>query len=591
MGVGLCCLRACVYEEVDMSGIRRGLLTRLPAFAVGAVACVGMLAALGPVAPARADGGGGSLPPAAARAVREAKARKDPARLAAAAKAARPVVEPVAPAAARSAEPDGLVASGVWGSSPWEYRVENGQRVLTLHAGTIGKTYSPGDWYSGDSVADMLPDKGSGLSVIRIDPGVAAAYGSSLFAGLPSLLRIEGGGNLDVSKVTSTDRMFEDDVALQSVDVGDWDMSNVTNTAAMFKNCRSLRSLDVGNWNTSNVFQTGYGGEDQYDRGDGQYNEADPEHETRGMFENDSMLTFLDVGRWDVGNLHDAAGMFRGDTSLQYLDVRDWNTKTLEYTAHMFEHDAMLDNLYINDWDLTSILGMAYMFRACGNLKNISLNYHANSQTTFDSMVYMFADDASLVSVGMNNDDFAAVKYIGHMFANDPALVSVSMGHTSIGELMRADYMFAGDRSLGEFIFNGQKPMAFATDSFHETRLEHMFDGASSLSLLDLSALSSGIPEENPPYTHVRSESMFAGTASLSMLVLPRDAYYWMGNSGLPDVPAVGSRVPELSQVVASSRWVALNGSAMGSMYTSQQLMDMGPRPEATVYQWDMRAA
>ncbi|WP_295728908.1 hypothetical protein, partial [uncultured Bifidobacterium sp.] len=66
-----------------MSGIRRGLLTRLLAFAVGAVACVGMLAALGPAAPARADGGGGSLPPAAARAVREAKARKDPARLAA----------------------------------------------------------------------------------------------------------------------------------------------------------------------------------------------------------------------------------------------------------------------------------------------------------------------------------------------------------------------------------------------------------------------------------------------------------------------------------------------------------------------------
>ncbi|MCT6900560.1 MAG: hypothetical protein M3Z40_05885, partial [Bifidobacterium sp.] len=151
-----------------MSGIRRGLLTRLPALVVGAVACVGMLAALGPVTPARADGGGGSLPPAAARAVREARARKDPARLAAAAKAARPVVEPVAPAAARSAEPDGLVASGVWGSSPWEYRVENGQRVLILHAGTIGQN-DPDEGPSAHQVADVLPDKGSGLSVIRID--------------------------------------------------------------------------------------------------------------------------------------------------------------------------------------------------------------------------------------------------------------------------------------------------------------------------------------------------------------------------------------------------------------------------------------
>lgn len=591
MWVGLCCLRACVYEEVDMSGIRRGLLKRLPALAVGAVACVGMLAALGPVAPARADGGGGSLSPAAARAVREARTRKDPARLAAAAKAARPVVEPVVPAAARSAEPDGLVATGVWGTSPWEYRVENGQRVLTLHAGTIGKTYSPGESESGHPVADMLPDKGSGLSVIRIDPGVAAAYGEHLFAGLPSLLRIEGGGNLDVSKATSTYGMFEDDVALQSVDVGDWDMSNVTSTAAMFMNCRSLRSLDVGNWNTSKVFQTGWGGGDQYDRGDGQYNESAPEHKTYGMFENDSMLTFLDVGRWDVENLYMSSGMFRGDTSLRYLDVSDWNTPHVDATAHMFEHDAMLDNLDTSNWSLLNNHGTAYMFRACGSLKSITLNHNAAENSGFDSMVYMFANDPSLVSVDMDHDNFAAVKYIGHMFANDPALVSVNMSHTNFDELLRADYMFAGDRSLTDFIFNGQKPMVFGTDYFNETRLEHMFDGASSLSYLDLSALSNGHVQDGPPYMHVRSEGMFAGAASLHTLVVPCDAYRWMANSGLPDVPAAGSRVPDWSQVVASSRWVALNGSAKGSMYTSQQLMDMGPRSETTVYQWNVRDA
>ena len=573
-----------------MSGIRRGLLTRLPAFAVGAVACVGMLAALGPVTPARADAGGGSLPPAAARAVREAKARKDPARLAAAAKAARPVVEPVAPAAARSAEPDGLVASGVWGSSPWEYRVENGQRVLTVHAGTIDNTYSPGELPSEHPVADMLPDKAVGLSVIRIDPGVAAAYGEHLFAGLPSLLRIEGGGNLDVSKVTSTYRMFEDDVALQSVDVGDWDMSNVTNTAAMFKNCRSLRSLDVGNWNTSKVFQTGWGGEEEEQRGDGQYDESDPMHETQGMFENDSMLTFLDVGRWDVKYLYDAAGMFRGDTSLQYLDVRDWNTHGLSFTAHMFEDDALLDNLDPRGWDLSNILGMAYTFRACGSLKSITLSHQVNHQTAFDSMVYMFADDASLVNVDMDHDYFMSLDSFGHMFANDPALVSVNMSHTSWQSGYRMDYMFAGDRSLTDVSFRGEYPM-MGDGICPPDSSKHMFDGASSLSYLDLSAFSRTFFEENPPYWHAPSEGMFAGATSLHTLVLPRIAYRWMANSGLPDVPAAGSRVPGSSQVVASSRWVALNGSAKGSMYTSQQLMDMGPRPETTVYQWDMRDA
>lgn len=593
MWVGLCYLRACVYEEVDMSGIRRGLLKRLPALVVGAVACVGMLAALGPVTPARADGGGGSLSPAAARAVREARTRKDPARLAAAAKAARPVVEPVVPAAARSAEPDGLVATGVWGTSPWEYRVENGQRVLTLHAGTIGQN-DPDEGSSVHQVADVLPDKGSGLSVIRIDPGVVAEYGDRLFAGLPSLLRIEGGGNLDVSKATSTYRMFEDDVALQSVDVGDWDMSNVTNTASMFKNCRSLRSLDVGNWNTSKVFQTGWGGEDQYDRGDGQYIESAPEHATRGMFENDSMLTFLDVGRWDVGNLVNAAGMFRGDTSLQYLDVSGWNVQNLNYTSHMFENDTMLQDLDPSAWHPCNyeLLGMAYMFKGDTKLKSITFN-RIPGQTALDSLVYMFADDTSLVSVDMNHSYFPAVKYVGHMFANDPALVSVNMSHISIGGLTRAEYMFAGDRSLTDVNFRGAciSPVFRPAGDYYETTFEHMFDGVSSLSYLDLSALSNGHVQDGPPYMHVRSEGMFAGAASLHTLVVPCDAYRWMANSGLPDVPAVGSRVPESSQVVASSRWVALNGSAKGSMYTSQQLMDMGPRSETTVYQWNVRDA
>lgn len=589
MGVGLCCLRVCVYEEVDMSGIRRGLLWRLPALAVGAVACVGMLAALGPVTPARADGGG-SLPPAAARAVREARTRKDPARLAAAAKAARPVVKPVVPAAARSAEPDGLVASAVWGTSPWEYRVENGQRVLTLHAGTIDNTYSPGEWASEHPVADMLPDKGSGLSVIRIDPGVAAAYGEHLFAGLPSLLRIEGGGNLDVSKATWTYQMFKDDVALQSVDVGDWDMSNVTNTASMFKNCRSLRSLDVGNWNMSNVSQTGWGGEEREQRGDGQYNESAPEHETQGMFENDSMLTFLDVGRWDVGSLTNASGMFRGDTSLEFLDVGGWNTYRLKYAAHMFEDDAMLDNLFINDWDPYSIEGMAYMFRACGSLKSIAFSHKVNYQTTFDSMVYMFADDPSLVSVDMDHDQFDSLEYFGHMFANDPALLSVDLSDTWWQINYRMDYMFAGDRSLTDVNFRGVK--TGLRDGVHPPdRMEHMFDGASSLSYLDLSPFSPKPFEGNPLYQYVRSEGMFAGATALRTLVLPYTACLWMANSGLPDVPAAGSHVPGSSQVVASSRWVALNGSAKGSMYTSQQLMDMGPRSETTVYQWDVRDA
>ena len=257
----------------------------------------------------------------------------------------------------------------------------------------------------------------------------------------------------------------------------------------------------------------------------------------------------------------------------------------------MFEHDAMLDNLDTSGWTMYSNHGTAYMFRDCGSLKYINLDHIAAYDSGFDSMVYMFADDPSLVSVDMSYSEYSAVKYIGHMFANDPALVSVNMSHTSFDELRCADYMFAGDKSLTDFIFNGQKSMFFFTDYSRETRLEHMFDGASSLSFLDLSALSSAFPEENPPYTHVHSEGMFAGATSLRTLVLPRIAYYWMANSGLPDVPAAGSRVPGSSQVVASSRWVALNGSAKGSMYTSQQLMDMGPRPEATVYQWDMRDA
>ena len=63
--------------------------------------------------------------------------------------------------------------------------------------------------------------------------------------------------DIDTSKVTNMDRMFNSCSRLTSLDLSSFNTSNVTNMSRMFSGCSKLTTLNLSSWNTSNVTNMG----------------------------------------------------------------------------------------------------------------------------------------------------------------------------------------------------------------------------------------------------------------------------------------------------------------------------------------------
>lgn len=87
------------------------------------------------------------------------------------------------------------------------------------------------------------------------------AFGSGDNATIPNVMnlkRIIGIENLDVSNVTTMERMFRNCKKLETLDLHKWDVSNVENMLQLFNGCRSLKTLNIDGWNMKNVTNIQY---------------------------------------------------------------------------------------------------------------------------------------------------------------------------------------------------------------------------------------------------------------------------------------------------------------------------------------------
>ena len=55
----------------------------------------------------------------------------------------------------------------------------------------------------------------------------------------------------------------------------------------------------------------------------------------------------------------------------------------------------------------------------------------------------------------------------------------------------------------------------------------------------------------------------------------------------LPNVPAIGTKIPDTDTTVTAFRWVATSGYQQGKRYTSDELQQLTGRDQVTTYDWD----
>ena len=189
-------------------------------------------------------------------------------------------------ASADVAEDDGLavstqasgenIASGTWGTCPWEIDSEG---TLRVHAGEgADLSWRGAPWYSNRAIIK-----------------------SAVFDG-------------DVELPSSCSHMFKDCSSLASVDVSGWDMSSVTDISSMFSGCLRLTSLDLSGWDVSGVT------------------------DASAMFYDCASLTSLRVSGWDVSSLADMGSMFEKCPKLTSLDISGWAVSGVTDMSSLFLH-------------------------------------------------------------------------------------------------------------------------------------------------------------------------------------------------------------------------------------------------------------
>ncbi|MBQ6395168.1 MAG: BspA family leucine-rich repeat surface protein [Atopobiaceae bacterium] len=414
------------------------------------------------------------------------------------------IVLALTPLNARAAD---VIASGTWGTCPWEITDDG---VLTVHPGVgesqSGKEFSPWSDYSGSITAVVFANENGRMAV-------APENSAHLFHGLRKIVSIDLSG-LDITGVSSMRTMFSGCSSLSSLDVSGWDTSSVTDMQYMFNGCSSLAHLDVSSWDTSSVRGTG------------------------SMFCGCSSLVALDVFGWDVSNVGvwGMQKMFDGCSALAYLNVSGWNTSHVSDMGRMFAECSSLASLDVSNWDTSSVTDMSSMFSGCTSLTDLDVS---DFETMYvHDMSGMFRDCSSLTFLDVSNWQTLGSSYAGpylvmsDMFNGCSSLASLDVSNWDTSSVTDMSGMFGGCSSLASLDVSNW-------DTSSVTDMSSMFLWCSSLASLDVSLWDTSCVTD--------MSSLFFGCPSLTSL----DVSGW-DTSGVTDMSRLFSGCTSLTNLDVS---------------------------------------
>ena len=239
---------------------------------------------------------------------------------------------------------------------------------------------------------------------------------------------------------TSCYKMFSDCKKVKVLDLSNFDTSNVTDMISMFLHCSSLVELNLQGFVTNNV------------------------SDMASMFNGCKALKHLDLSGFDTSNVSDMACMFCGceSLSLKELDLSNFNTHNVTDMFDMFGGCHSLTELNVSNFDTSKVSNMGSMFEECKSLSHLDLSSFDTSNVT--NMYCMFLECKSLKGLDLSNFVMAPVTSTSFMFKDCQSLVSLN---------------------LSSFDNTG-----FVLSTEPDEKMEDMFYGCTSLSLLDLSSLS-----------------------------------------------------------------------------------------------------
>lgn len=280
--------------------------------------------------------------------------------------------------------------------------------------------------------------------------------------------------NMDLSKVSCLNQIFQNDKSLTSVDFRNTKFADKATTAWMFSG-QDTSKINIQLSGAKNipkdVFDTfkNAAKTQKVDKIDLSNASLSSEVTGSGLLSGLSDVKQIDVTKFDISHVTDMTNMFSGDTNLTKITgLSTWNVGNVTSMNSMFAGDTALTNLDLSNWKPLKVTNMAAMFKGCSGLKSITLNWGTNTQSV-QNFSEMFANDNNLQTIdGIGEWSVSNATDISHMFAcinldSNPStnykynfaqpqycgsLTSLDLSNWGTGKVTNMEAVFWGQKSL-----------------------------------------------------------------------------------------------------------------------------------------------
>ena len=345
--------------------------------------------------------------------------------------------------------------------------------------------------------------------------------------------------NMDLSKVSCLNQIFQNDKSLTSVDFRNTKFADKATTAWMFsgpdtskiniqlsgaknipkdvfdtfKNAaktQKVDKIDLSNASlssevTGSGLLSGLSDVKQID-----VTNFDISHVTdmTNMFSGDTNLTKIKgLSTWNVGNVTNMAAMFKGCSGLKSITLNwgqntnnvqnfsemfsgdssltevkglsGWNVSNATDMTNMFSGDTALTNLDLSNWKPLKVTNMTAMFKGCSGLKSITLNWGQNTNNV-QNFSEMFANDNNLQIIdGIGEWNVSNATDMTNMFSGDTALTNLDLSNWEPSKVTNMAAMFKGCSGLKSITLN------WGTNTQNVQNFSEMFANDNNLQTID----------------------------------------------------------------------------------------------------------
>lgn len=277
-----------------------------------------------------------------------------------------------------------------------------------------------------------------------------------LFSELDNLTTINGLEKLDTSDVSDMSFLFDHDVNLTSLNLGQLNTANVTNMDHMFSMCQKIASLDVSQLNTTNVTimnsmfydcdaltnltLTAANGSTKFDTS----NVTD----MTSMFEKCISLTSIDLSNFDTSNVKNMQHLFYLCAKLPSLDLSKFNTANVTNMAGLFSKCYSLTKLDLSSFDTRNVTDMSHLVSVCDSLTDITFgnNFKTTNVTNMNSMFYHLQN---MKELDLSSFDTSKVTDMAYMFQSTK-LTKINLSSFDTSKVTNMKWMFYQSNALKE---------------------------------------------------------------------------------------------------------------------------------------------